>query len=211
MNTHSLSHVGPVNLPLDWDAGQVKSCRLDLYERDGHRYLLAAIGVLSASERVLVRVQSACALADFFGSRWCDCAWQFKEAKRRIFQADAGLLVFCYDQHGKGIGLRDHYRVYAEGQRLKQELLTETFEFLNLPYDNRSYDSVVEILRHLGISSIRLMTNDPARLEVFEEHGIDVEREALVPPFDPFNETELRIKRTKFGHLIPLPEETATP
>lgn len=207
MNTDPFSRIGPIRLPLDWDCGSVKDCRLDLYERDGQRYLLATVGSITSAPQVLIRIQSACALADFFSSRWCDCAWQLKEAKRRIFEAGVGVLVFCYDQHGKGIGLRDHYRVYAEGQKRNQELLTETFEYLNLPFDNRSYDGVVRIIQELGVSRVRLLTNDPYRVETFSNAGFDVERVALVPPFDQFNESELRIKRTRFGHLIPLPEE----
>ena len=208
--TSPLGHIGPIHLPLDWGTDAVKQVRLDQYERDGLRYLTAQLGDIAPEQPTLVRVQSACALADFFGSRWCDCAWQYAEAKRRVFHNGAGLVIYCYDQHGKGVGLRDHYRIYAEGQKLGQELLTETFEYLGLPYDNRRYDHVVEILKRLKVGRMKLMTNDPLRVQVFTEGGFDVERQSLVPPPDEYNQTELEIKKRAFGHIISFSENQLT-
>jgi GTP cyclohydrolase II len=200
--TKKLGHIGPIHLPLDWGTPDVKGLQLDLYERDGARYPTARLGEIDSEKPTLVRVQSACALADFFNSRWCDCAWQFAEAKRRIFHHGSGLIIYCYDQHGKGVGLRDHFRIYAEGQKLKQELLTETFDYLGLPYDNRRYDHVMDILREIGIGKMTLMTNDPERLKTFRAGGFEVERESLVAPLDEYNQVELAIKRNTFGHMI---------
>ncbi len=184
MLTENLDHVGPVRLPLDWGTHQVKKPRLDFYEKDGCHYLTALLGEITPDKAVLVRVQSACAFADIFGSCYCDCAWQFAEAKRRIFEAAEGLVVYCYEQHGKGIGLRNHYRVYAEGQPRDEKLLWETFERRGFSFENRHYDHVRDILKAMGVRRMKLMTNDPARLKTFTDAGFEVERQPLVPPLD---------------------------
>lgn len=154
-------------------------------------------------QETLIRIQSACVFGDLFESRWCDCAWQFEEAKRLLFETGRGLLIHGYDQNGKGLSLEDHFRVYAEGQAKHLELLTECFDFLGLKYENRDYAELGEILKeYYQINKIKLLTNDPVRLNFFIENNFDIERIGIQPPLDEYNETELRIKKDKFGHLI---------
>ena len=194
--------MGPITLPHEWQPGLVKNCTHRLFEFPKDRYLVAEVGDVVSKDNVLVRIQSACALGDLFESKWCDCAWQWKESKRLVFQESAGLLIHAFDQHGKGVGLHNHYKIYAEGQKRNQELLTETFDFLGLNYENRDYTDIVEILKFYNVSKIRLLTNDPGRIKFFENNGFIVERVHLQPPIDEYNKNELKIKKKKFGHLL---------
>lgn len=199
-----IKHIGPVKLPLNW-AGMVKECILRYFESKGQRYLVVEVGDIDPDKpmETLIRIQSACVLGDLFESRWCDCAWQFKEAKRLLFSEGRGLLIHGYDQNGKGLSLEKHFMVYAEGQARHLELLTEAFDFLGLKYENRHYEDIGVILKQFyHIDKIKLLTNDPTRIHFFEDHHFDIKRIALQTPIDEYNETELRIKKDKFGHLI---------
>ena len=202
MPPQKFNQIGPITLPHEWKSGLVKNCVHRLFEFPKDGYLAAEVGDINGKENILVRIQSVCALGDLFESKWCDCAWQLKESKRLLFQEPAGLLIHAFDQHGKGVGLHNHYKIYAEGQKRNQELLTETFDFLGLNYENRNYSDIIEILKFYNISKIRLLTNDPARIKFFEENGFKVERVPLQPPIDDYNKSELEIKKEKFGHLI---------
>lgn len=204
MSSTNFKQIGPVKLPLNW-GGTVKECILRYFEFKGERYLVAEVGELDPKHpmETLIRIQSACVLGDLFESRWCDCSWQFKEAKRLLFETGRGLLIHGYDQNGKGLTLENHFRVYAEGQAHNLELLTECFDFLGFKYENRHYDDIGTILKEFyNISKIELLTNDPVRIDFFKEHGFEIERIAIQPPIDEYNETELRVKKEKFGHLI---------
>ena len=198
-------YVGPVRLPLDWSGVAAKQCTLGYYRFSEETLLVAHVGDLAAVKTPpLVRIQSACALGDLFDSKWCDCAWQFAEAKRRIFAEGSGLLIHAFDQHGKGVGLENHFRVYAEGQKRSLELLTDAFDFLGLRYENRDYQPVAAVLKQLGIESFRLLTNDPVRLDFFNSEGFHVEREPLEAPLDEYNSQELKIKKEAFHHFLSL-------
>ena len=204
MQTQKFSQIGPITLPHEWQKGIVKNVTHRLFEFPKDRYLVVEIGNVKDNENLLVRVQSACALGDLFESKWCDCALQWKESKRLMFDEPAGLLIHAFDQHGKGVGLHNHYKLYAEGQKRNQEILTETFDFLNLKYENRDYSDIAEILKFYNLSKIRLLTNDPERIRFFEKSGFKVERVPLQPPVNEYNKEELKIKKERFGHLIDL-------
>jgi GTP cyclohydrolase II len=206
MAINNYKQIGPVRLPLNW-ADTIKECTIRYFDFKPHRYLVVEVGEIDPgnTRQTLIRIQSACVLGDLFESRWCDCAWQFKEAKRLLFQEGRGLMIHGYDQNGKGLSLEDHFRVYAEGQAKHLELLTEAFDFLGLKYENRNYEDIGTILKDFyNISDIRLLTNDPVRIKFFQEHNFNIDRTGIQPPIDEYNETELRVKKDKFGHLIKL-------
>lgn len=204
MLNSNYKQIGPVKLPLKW-GGVVKECVLRYFEFNNERYLVVEVGEMNPAnpKETLVRIQSACVLGDLFESCWCDCSWQFKEAKRLLFENERGLLIHGYDQNGKGLSLENHFRVYAEGQAKHLELLTDTFDYLGFKHENRHYDDIGVILKdYYGISEIKLLTNDPLRISFFQINGFQIERIGIQPPIDEFNVTELRIKKDKFGHLI---------
>lgn len=204
MGKTNFKQVGPVKLPLSW-GGTVKECILRYFEFNRERYLVAEVGDIDSKnpQETLIRIQSACVLGDLFESKWCDCSWQFKEAKRLLFEKGRGLLIHGYDQNGKGLTLENHFRVYAEGQANHWELLTKCFDELGFEYENRHYDDIGTILKEFyNISKIELLTNDPVRIDFFKENNFEIERIGIQPPIDEYNETELRVKKEKFGHLI---------
>jgi len=202
MEKEKFKTIGPISLPHEWKEGIIKECTHRLFEFPKGNYLVAKLGDIKGKKNILVRIQSACAFADLFQSKWCDCAWQWKEAKKRVFEEGEGLLIHAFDQHGKGVGLENHYKIYAEGQKRDQELLTETFDFLGLNYENRLYDDIAEILKYYDLADFRLLTNDPVRINFFKEKGFSVKDIRLIPPVDEYNKAELAIKKEKFHHLI---------
>lgn len=120
---------------------------------------------------------------------------------RRIAAEGHGLLIYALDQHGRGVGLCNHVLVYREEQTQDCDTV-EAHERLGLPDDAREYGDVVSILKHRGVTSIRLLTNNPRRMQALEDSGIHIEREALIPELDQYNRRELVVKQRKLGHLL---------
>lgn len=149
---------------------------------------------------VLVRAHSECLTGDVFGSQRCDCGWQLATALRRIEEAGAGVLVYLR-QEGRGIGLGPKLQAY----KLQDEGLDTVEANVRLGYmpDLRRYGACAQILKHLGAMNVRLLTNNPRKVEELGSHGIHVaERVAIeIPPSD-VNRNYLLTKRNKLGHLL---------
>lgn len=120
-------------------------------------------GDIQNSDNLLVRVSSNCQWAFYFESNYCDCKWQMEEAKRRVVEEGQGLIIFAHDQHGKGVPIEDHWKIYAEGQRRGLELVVDAYEQIGFREYYREYDDVMGILQHYGVRSVRLLTNNPNR------------------------------------------------
>ena len=148
----------------------------------------------------LVRVHSECLTGDALGSARCDCGPQLREAQRQI-QADGGVLLYLR-QEGRGIGLANKIKAYA-----LQDTGLDTVEAnhaLGFASDLRRFDLAAEMLRYLGIEQIRLLTNNPKKVNALREEGVDiVERVPLVVGRNPSNEQYLETKRVKMDHLLP--------
>lgn len=162
------------------------------------------VGDIEQTEQPLTRVHSRCIYSQVFGSQECDCQAQLEEARQRVIEADAGIFLFL-DQEGRGAGLVNKARMYRERQ---QEGLNtvEAYRKLGLDVDQRSYDHAVEALRALGIQSIRLLTNNPAKVKVFTEEGIEVERVPLRTEPSVHNIDYLKVKQNKLGHDLGIEE-----
>lgn len=194
--------VGPVRLPLALKDGQVAEFQIWYFSFPGGQYAALVKGKPSRVNQPLVRLESVCIWAHLFGSQSCDCGWQMEEAKMRICREGVGLVIFAFDEHGKGIGIRNHFLVYAEGQRRKQELVSQAYRGLGLDVDYRhSHRDVADILRHFGINHIRLMSNNPDRLKGLRRAGIRVRRVPLRAPVNSLNKAELRAKK-KLGQML---------
>ncbi|MFQ5653812.1 MAG: GTP cyclohydrolase II [Planctomycetota bacterium] len=151
-------------------------------------------------ERPLVRLHSACFTGDALGSLRCDCGGQLQMALRRIGEADRGLLLYL-PQEGRGIGLAKKVEAY----HLQDEGLdtVEANHRLGFPADLRSYEDAAAVLRYFGAEEIRLMTNNPSKIEGIEQSGIRVvERISLEPGPGPVNHSYLKAKKGKLGHLF---------
>lgn len=147
----------------------------------------------------VVRVHSGCVTGDVFHSLRCDCYLQLQTALERIAGQANGVLIYLPYQEGRGIGLVDKIRAYA-----LQDQGVDTVDanlHVGVPVDSREYDLAAHILRDLGFSEIRLLTNNPAKIDALERLGIRVvERVELVAPVNPFNQRYIETKRLRMSH-----------
>ena len=159
-------------------------------------------GRLDGNTIPLVRLHSECLTGDVLGSLRCDCGEQLDEALALIASADSGVLLYLH-QEGRGIGLANKIRAYA-----LQDQGLDTVDAnlaLGLPVDRREYASAAEILRHLGLRQVRLLTNNPLKSAALELHGIQVvERVPLAVRPNSVNQRYLRTKADRMGHLLAL-------
>lgn len=148
---------------------------------------------------VLVRVQSACYTAEIFRSLDCDCHEQLDESLKRICR-DGGLLIYMLCD-GRGAGLYKKVLGLELGRTMGLDT-SDAYRELGLEQDPRSYEHVVEILKYFQIDAVRLLTNNPRKLEGLKRGGIIVEREPLEIPPTPESLPYLQTKKVKMGHLL---------
>jgi len=158
---------------------------------------------------VLTRVHSECLTGDVFGSHRCDCGPQLEEALARVVEEGRGVVVYLRGHEGRGIGLVAKLQAYAL-QDAGRDTVDANLD-LGLPADARHYGAATQVLRDLGIQSVRLLTNNPDKTEALEKFGVHVvERVPLVTRPNDHNLAYLRTKRDRMGHQIPdlhLPKE----
>jgi len=178
-----------------------ETSRIALY-RDEHgrgEHVAVIIGEPDLAQSVPVRLHSACLTGDLLGSLRCDCGEQLSAAVERIAALGGGVLLYL-DQEGRSIGLANKLRAYQI-----QDTGIDTFDadsHLGFDADERSYDVAAAMLQRLGVSKVRLLTNNPEKIEALREHGIDVvDRLPLVIEPNTHNEAYLKTKRERFGHL----------
>jgi 3,4-dihydroxy 2-butanone 4-phosphate synthase/GTP cyclohydrolase II len=170
----------------------------DVYHKKDHLAVLK--GELPLKKPVLVRAHSECLTGDVLGSARCDCGWQLDSAMERIEAEGEGLVVYLR-QEGRGIGLGAKLQAY----KLQDEGLDTVEANLQLGFraDLRSYGACAQILKQLGADEVRLMTNNPRKVEELECYGIRVvERVPLEIPLTEVNRHYLLTKRDKLGHLL---------
>lgn len=170
---------------------------------DGREHIAMVMGNVSTSEAVLVRVHSECLTGDVFGSLRCDCGVQLEEAIRKVGEAGAGVVLYLRGHEGRGIGLGHKLAAYA-----LQDLGRDTVqanEDLGLPVDARDYGVGAQILSDLGITTMRLMTNNPTKRAGIEGYGLSIVDTVplLVTPNDE-NRSYLETKARKLGHTLDL-------
>jgi 3,4-dihydroxy 2-butanone 4-phosphate synthase/GTP cyclohydrolase II len=175
----------------------------------GEVHLAVVKGEVPTPHRpTLVRIHSECMTGDVFGSLRCDCGDQLHEALRRIEAAQSGVLLYLR-QEGRGIGLGAKIRAYAL-QEQGRDTVEANLE-LGYPADARDYGVAAQILRDLGVERISLMTNNPDKLQVLADYGVEVvDRVPIeVPARGPFGRRYLETKRDKLGHLLRLDDADA--
>ncbi|MGH9138520.1 MAG: bifunctional 3,4-dihydroxy-2-butanone-4-phosphate synthase/GTP cyclohydrolase II [Acidimicrobiales bacterium] len=168
---------------------------------DHEQHLAFIAGEVQGADDVLVRVHSECLTGDVFASLRCDCGPQLDAAMRMIATAGQGVVVYLRGHEGRGIGIGHKIQAYA----LQDEGFDTVDANLQLgkPADSREYGIGAQILVDLGITTMRLMTNNPAKRGGIEGFGLEiVERVPLVIESNPHNERYLATKRDRLGHLF---------
>lgn len=206
--------VQPKKLDLDRSAHTMLPIELDgveyvlearAYEgKDEHTQAMALINRGTgpdAAEVPLVRVHSGCVTGDIFHSLRCDCRAQLEIALRRIVTTPNGVLIYLPYHEGRGIGLFNKIRAYAlQDQGL--DTVDANIE-IGAPIDARDYELTAEVLLSLGFDKIRLMTNNPTKIDALERAGIDVvDRIPLVVRPGAHNEHYLETKRRRMSHKL---------
>ncbi|MGA2208934.1 MAG: bifunctional 3,4-dihydroxy-2-butanone-4-phosphate synthase/GTP cyclohydrolase II [Acidimicrobiales bacterium] len=168
---------------------------------DGEHHFALVAGDVAGRQNVLVRVHSECLTGDVFGSRRCDCGPQLDVALEKISAEGAGVVVYLRGHEGRGIGLAHKLRAYTL-QEEGRDTVDANLD-LGLPVDNREYGIGAQILVDLGITTMRLMTNNPAKYGGLEGFGLDiVERVPIEPAPNPENLRYLQTKRERMGHIL---------
>ena len=173
---------------------------LRILQRDGKEHLVMSMGDLKDGEGILVRVHSECLTSEVFGSLKCDCKAQLDLALGRVAREGLGCVIYLR-QEGRGIGLGNKIRAYA-----LQDQGADTVDanrLLGLGDDLRTYEAAADMLNALGVKSIRLMTNNPEKIEGLTSHGIEIEeRVQTVAGVNDVNRGYIETKTRRMRHLI---------
>jgi 3,4-dihydroxy 2-butanone 4-phosphate synthase/GTP cyclohydrolase II len=168
---------------------------------DGEQHLALVRGAVQGQEDVLVRVHSECLTGDVFGSLRCDCGPQLDESIRMIAEEGMGVVIYLRGHEGRGIGIGHKLRAYA-----LQEQGHDTVDAnlaLGMPVDSREYGIGAQMLVDLGLTTIKAMTNNPAKYGGLEGFGLEITgRVPLLTEPNPENIAYLRTKRERMGHLL---------
>jgi 3,4-dihydroxy 2-butanone 4-phosphate synthase/GTP cyclohydrolase II len=168
---------------------------------DGETHLALVRGAVQGEENVLVRVHSECLTGDVFGSLRCDCGPQLDAALRQIADEGLGVVVYLRGHEGRGIGIANKLRAYMLQEQGRDTVDANTD--LGLHVDRREYGIGAQILVDLGITTMRYMTNNPAKYGGLAGFGLEiVERVPLQTVPNPENIGYLRTKRERMGHLL---------
>ena len=189
--------VADARLPTRYGEFHIIGYRNDV---DAAEHVALVYGDVAGQRNVLVRMHSKCLTGDVFGSARCDCGWQLQSAMRTVAAEGRGVVVYL-DQEGRGIGLLNKLKAY-ELQDAGHDTVTANEE-LGFKPDLRNYGIGAQILLDLGLSSIRILTNNPRKLVGLEGYGLEiVERVPIVPPPSDENRAYLDVKRDKLGHFL---------
>jgi 3,4-dihydroxy 2-butanone 4-phosphate synthase/GTP cyclohydrolase II len=189
--------VAVANLPTDFGNFRIH-CFESLIDRETHVALV--YGDIADGERVMVRVHSKCLTGDVFHSARCECGIQLHTAMQRVVAEGRGVLLYL-NQEGRGIGLANKLRAYElQDQGLDT---VEANEKLGFKPDQRDYGIGVQILRALGVRSMRLLSNNPRKMVAVEGYGLSVlEWLPLEVPASEHTRKYLKTKKDKLGHRL---------
>ncbi len=200
LKTESIVEKGEqVDMPTEWGMFKAISFR---QKSNGLEHIVLTKGEWKPGEPVLVRVHSSCVTGDIFGSYRCDCGRQLHEAMKMIEKEGKGAIVYL-NQEGRGIGLFNKLQAY----KLQEQGYNTAEANLKLGFrvDERDYGVGASILRELGITKMRLMTNNPLKRAGLEGYGLSIaENVPIVIPPNKYNEKYLETKEIEMGHTLGL-------
>ncbi|HEY2408775.1 MAG TPA: GTP cyclohydrolase II [Polyangiaceae bacterium] len=199
-----LEQLAQAPLPTRYGTFQLRVFRWDdptAHPALSREHCALVMGDVRGQRGVPVRVHSECLTGEVFGSLKCDCREQFERAQADIAEHGAGIVLYLR-QEGRGIGLANKVRAYAL-QAMGADTV-EANELLHLPVDARSYDVAAAMLRELGVESIALLTNNPAKLDELKKLGIAVDKRLpVLVAANPFSASYLEVKRRRMQHELP--------
>jgi 3,4-dihydroxy 2-butanone 4-phosphate synthase/GTP cyclohydrolase II len=171
------------------------------HEIDGTEYVALVLGDVTDRADVLTRLHSECLTGDVFGSLRCDCGAQLDSAMAAISAEGRGVVLYLRGHEGRGVGLLSKLQAY-ELQDAGADTVDANTE-LGLPVDAREYSAGAQMLADLGVRSVRLLTNNPAKVSGLTDGGVDITaRVPLAAAVTPYNLRYLVTKRDKLGHQI---------
>ena len=198
LRTESLVEKGvEVNMPTQYgDFHLIPFCQ----KSTGQEHIALIKGQLNKDEPILVRVHSSCVTGDIFGSLRCECGEQLHEAMRMIEKEGRGVIIYL-NQEGRGIGLMEKMKAY----KLQENGLDTVDANLHLGHDadERDYGVGAQILRQIGVTQMRLMTNNPVKRVGLEAYGLNViENIPIEIAPNPYNEFYMKTKKERMGHTL---------
>ena len=198
-DSRSVERVATASLPTEWGDFQIAGYRS---LTSNEEFVVLYKGQMDRDVPTLVRIHSQCLTGDVFGSTKCDCGRQLHETMKMINQEGRGAIVY-QQQEGRGIGILNKIRAYALQDQGADTV--EANERLGLAVDSREYKQCAEILFDLGLCKVKVISNNPLKLQALEEAGLKiVERVSIEVDSEEDAAEYLRTKKEKLGHLLEL-------
>ncbi len=193
-----VKRVAEARIPTEW--GDF-TCYVYESTLDGEEHVALVRGNVAGEKDVLVRVHSECLTGDAFGSLRCDCGPQLHKAMAQIAAEDQGVVVYLRGHEGRGIGIGHKIRAYSLQEQGQDTVDANTS--LGLPVDSREYGIGAQMLVDLGVTTMRILTNNPSKRGGLEGFGLTItERVSIESVPNPENIKYLRTKRERMGHLL---------
>ena len=193
-----VKRVAEARMPTEW--GEF-TCYVYESLLDGDQHVAMVKGAVQGESNVLVRVHSECLTGDALGSMRCDCGLQLEMAFQRVAAEGLGVVLYLRGHEGRGIGIGHKLAAYGL-QDTGRDTVDANLD-LGLPVDNRKYGTGAQILVDLGLTTMRLLTNNPAKRAGLDGYGLEiVDRVPLQTVPTPENIRYLRTKAERLGHLL---------
>ena len=193
----SVERVAVANLPTEWGHFKIAGYKSLISDEE---YVVLFKGDLRPDTPTLVRIHSQCLTGDVFGSSKCDCGPQLHRTMQMIQEEGRGALVY-QQQEGRGIGILNKIRAYALQDEGADTV--EANERLDLPVDSRDYRQCAEVLFDLGLCKVRVISNNPGKLQALEEAGLEIVERVSIEVEAPESAARyLQTKKEKLGHLL---------
>ncbi|OMH39371.1 GTP cyclohydrolase II [Motiliproteus sp. MSK22-1] len=193
----TVRYIASSQLPTPWGTFRMHGFEDEV---SGKEHIVLTLGEFDDEKPVLARIHSECLTGDALFSMRCDCGFQLQEALKRISEEGRGALLYLR-QEGRGIGLLNKIKAYHLQDGGADTV--EANEQLGFEADMRDYSMCITMLKHLGIKQVRLMTNNPRKVDALKKFGVPVvEREPLQVGKNRHNEEYLATKAGKLGHMM---------
>ncbi|MFH0860592.1 MAG: GTP cyclohydrolase II [Candidatus Altiarchaeota archaeon] len=190
-----VEHIASSKLPTDFGEFEIHAFR----GVSGEEVVVLTKGDVSG-DSVLLRIHSACMTGDVFHSRRCDCRQQLEKSMNLMEKDGRGIIIYLPGHEGRGIGILNKIRAY----RLQDGGLdtVEANRRLGFDADLRDFSSIPGVLKHFGVKSVRLLTNNPKKIKGLDDSAIRITRESLEVKPNKTNRKYLKAKRDRMGHML---------